>query len=114
MARRALALALLVAALNAAAAEEPLGTLFLTAQERAHLDALRRGDPPEQQPGEPRPRRDHALTGFVQRSDGRATVWIDGRAVTLPARRAPVLDPRLVQDDGRGGNPVRVEPAETH
>lgn len=95
MARRVAALLLLLVA-TAAAAEDSLGTLFLTPEERARLDALRRGDA-QAAPGAPAPR-DHALTGFVQRSDGRTTVWIDGRAVTVPARRVPPLDPRIVQD----------------
>ena len=108
MARRMLAV-LLLALATAAAADDSLGTLFLTPQERARLDALRRGDAPAT-PGTPdAPRaRDHALTGFVQRSDGRTTVWIDGRPVSIPARRVPPLDPRIVQDDA-GGNGVRVE-----
>ena len=84
MARLAAALLLLVAA-TAAAAADSLGTLFLTPEERARLDSLRRGDA-QAAPGAPVPR-DHALTGFVQRSDGRTTVWIDGHAVTVPARR---------------------------
>lgn len=105
MDRRALAALLLVAA-TAAVAEESLGTLFLSPEERARLDALRRGDAPAA-PGAAAAR-DHALTGFVQRSDGRTTVWIDGRPVMVPARRAPPLDPRIVQDEpGPGG--IRVE-----
>ena len=109
MARRALAVLLLGLA-TAAAADDSLGTLFLTPQERARLDALRRGDAPPATLDAPRAR-GHALTGFVQRSDGRTTVWIDGRPVSIPARRAPPLDPRIVQDDA-GGNGVRVERAQ--
>lgn len=109
MDRRVLAALLLVTA-TAAVAEESLGTLFLSPEERARLDALRRGDAPAA-PGAPAPR-DHALTGFVQRSDGRTTVWIDGRAVMMPARRAPPLDPKIVQD-GAGDGGVRVERTET-
>jgi len=108
MARRVLAVLVLAAATSAGAAES-LGTLFLSAEERARLDTLRRGDVPAA-PGAA-PQRDHALTGFVQRSDGRTTVWIDGRAVMVPARRAPPLDPRIVQDNSENG--VRVERTET-
>src|SRR5262249_13844105 len=77
VASRALVAAILLLAASAARAEDALGTLFLSAQERAQLDALRRGDAPA--PGaaaQPAPR-EHALTGYVQRSDGRTTVWID-------------------------------------
>ena len=107
---RRVAAALLLVAATGALAQESLGTLFLSPEERTRLDALRRGDAPAA-PGAPAAR-DHALTGFVQRSDGRTTVWIDGRAVMVPARRAPRLDPRIVQDEPAGGS-VRVEPAQT-
>jgi len=109
--RRALVLACLVAAaFGAAAQESPLGTLFLTPAERARLDALRRGDAAA--PGTPSASapRDHALTGYVQRSDGRTTVWIDGRAVSVPPRKAPKLEPRDVQDTVADG--PRIEPSD--
>ena len=102
--------ALLLVAATGAAAEQSLGTLFLSPEERARLDALRRGDAPAA-PGAAPAAREHTLTGFVQRSDGRTTVWIDGRAVMVPARRAPPLDPRIVQDEP--GQGVRVERTET-
>jgi len=66
VARRVLA-AVLLAVATGAAAEESLGTLFLSAEERARLDALRRGDAPAAT-GAAAPR-DHALTGFVQRAE---------------------------------------------
>jgi len=94
--------ALLVLALPAMPAE--LGTLFHTAEERARLDALRRGEPATPpatatSPIAPRPSVPE-VTGFVKRSDGRNTVWIDGRAITAPsnAKTAPLFDPRVVRD----------------
>jgi len=105
--RRAAAFACLLLAAAGAAAQESLGTLFLTPAERARLDGLRRGDATA--PGTPSASapRDHALTGYVQRSDGRTTVWIDGRAVSVPPRKAPKLEPRDVQDTVADG--PRVE-----
>lgn len=110
MRRRAFVFTWLLLAATAAAAEESLGTLFLTPAERARLDALRRGDAAA--PGTPAAvaPRDHALTGYVQRSDGRTTVWIDGRAVSVPPRKAPKLEPNDVQDTTAGG--PRIEPSE--
>jgi hypothetical protein len=73
-----------------------LGTLFHSAEERARLDKLRRGEPPE--PAAAR-RAPPAVTGFVQRSDGRNTVWVDGRPVPVASpRAAPLFDPRVVRD----------------
>jgi hypothetical protein len=94
-----LALALLALALAAPAAALEFGTLFHSPKERTDLDRLRRGDPPpaagvarDIQP---------EVTGFVKRSDGRNTLWIDGRAiVTTSPRAAPLLDPREVRDGG--------------
>jgi len=99
VARRALALACLALAASGALADDTLGTLFLTPTERARLDALRRGEPPAGATAPSMPRdRQRALTGYVQRSDGRTTVWIDGHAVTVPASQAPKLEPRDVED----------------
>ena len=112
MARRAAAALLLALATTGAIADEALGTLFLTPQEREKLDALRRGDKPAAvASGEAATRGavDHALTGYVQRSDGRTTVWIDGRAVRVPARKAPALEPRIVQDSAGQAPGVRIE-----
>ena len=106
MARRALLAIFLGCAAFAAfaAGTEELGTLFTTPEERARLDKLRRGEPVDPRTGlaaVPGPR---ALTGFVQRSDGRTTVWIDGDAVTT--RNAPKIDPKSVREDA--GN-VKLE-----
>jgi len=111
MARRVLAAALmmLAATLAGAAEEATLGTLFLSAEERARLDSLRRGDPGAG-PGSPAATaRDHALTGYVQRSDGRSTVWIDGRPVRVQGRKAPALEPSAVQDYRGEGQDVHIE-----
>jgi len=95
--RALLALWLLGAAAAAAAAEPaPLGTLFHTPEERARLDRLRRGE--TEPAGAPAPGRASALTGFVKRSDGRHTVWIDGAPVTVRGPQADqVLDPSVVR-----------------
>jgi hypothetical protein len=86
----------LVLALSAPAAAIELGTLFHTPEERARLDRLRRGEPlgtaqPAHAGAPP------ALTGYVQRSDGRTTVWIDGIPVNVAAPRAPRLEPKSVR-----------------
>jgi hypothetical protein len=95
-ARRALAALALALAAPAAHCLE-LGTLFTTPEERARLDRLRRGEPDAAglpvRIGAPR------LTGFVRRSDGRNTVWIDGAPVPMASpESARLLDPRAVRD----------------
>ncbi|HET9651617.1 MAG TPA: hypothetical protein VFP36_05475 [Usitatibacter sp.] len=112
--------AALVALASLGAAAQQLGTLFQTPEERARLDRLRRGEPlqsaaagttgaaaaPEHRP---------AITGYVQRSDGRNTVWIDGRPVLVASPNARrVLEPRLVQPGSEPPagteSPKRAEP----
>ncbi len=82
-------------ALSAAASAQELGTLFLTPKEREALDRLRRGEPAAQA-GIERP--DPAVTGFVKRSDGKSTVFLDKQPypVTNP-RIQQMLDPRIVE-----------------
>jgi hypothetical protein len=92
-----------------AAAQETLGTLFLTPQERARLDRLRRGEPVAEQGAAAVANSDPQLTGYVQRSDGRTTVWVDGRALSLPPRSAPRLEPSAVNDERSDSQGVRIE-----
>jgi hypothetical protein len=85
---------MLLAASTAVPAQQ-LGTLFHSAAEREAMERLRRGESPGQV-GAPLP--DPVLTGFVKRSDGKSTVFIDKRP--YPARdprMQEVLDPRIVE-----------------
>ena len=90
-----LALAL-CAPVFAIAAAPALGTLFLTPEERERLDRIRRGEP--ESPAAPVTGGPSSVTGFVKRSDGRHTVWIDGAPVTVRgSQAAPVFDTRTVR-----------------
>ena len=93
--RASLAILLLAAAMGADA--QQLGTLFHSPAEREALDKLRRGDVPGKAV-EAIPLPDPVVTGFVKRSDGKSTVFIDKRP--YPARDPRVqgvLDPRIVE-----------------
>lgn len=93
--RASLAIFLLAAAMGAHA--QQLGTLFHSPAEREALDKLRRGDVPGKAV-EAIPLPDPVVTGFVKRSDGKSTVFIDKRP--YPARDPRVqgvLDPRIVE-----------------
>jgi hypothetical protein len=112
--RRSWLLALLLACAAqpaaAAAVESGLGTLFYTPDERARLDRMRRGEAVVQG-GDSIPGA-REVTGFVKRSDGRATIWIDGIPVQASAPRArALLDPKAVRGYGRDDNSLRVERA---
>lgn len=90
-----LALVLLLLAPAAGAAQ--LGTLFHSPEERANLEKLRRGEAVETQ-ALGAPARKPQVTGFVRRSDGRNTVWINGVPVSVAGARAEALmDPEAVR-----------------
>lgn len=57
---------------------EDLGRLFFTPEQRAMLDLARRTQPTAAQ-GADAPSDGVTLSGIVTRSDGRQTVWINGR-----------------------------------
>jgi len=106
----------LVLGLSLPAMSAELGTLFHTAEERARLDALRRGEPATPAVSTAPAPRVHTpeVTGFVKRSDGRNTVWIDGRAIAAPAsaRTAPLFDPRVVRDIDQDAPPnIKLVPS---
>ena len=104
---RVLVAALCLAATGAFAAE--LDALFHTAEERARLDRLRRGEPVAAQ-GAPETRGRRELTGFVRRSDGRSTAFVDGVPVPVDPGAAPLLDPRSVRAyAGRESDDLKIE-----
>jgi len=91
----AAAIAACLLAATAGAAE--LGTLFTTPDERARLDRQRRGDPVQSEASPATGRRGApVVTGYVKRSDGRNTVWIDGSPVAVGKGDAALLEPRAV------------------
>ena len=115
--RRALAAcAVAFAALagSSALADGDLGRLFTTADERARLDRLRRGEPLAPAAGtlNEEPARPNEVTGFVRRSDGRNTVWIDGvPTVTRSPKAAPLLEPGSGRGSDAPGLHVETRPA---
>lgn len=99
----ALAAALLASSAGALAADD-LGVLFHTPEERARLDRLRRGEVTEAVAAAVAAKPE--VTGYVRRSDGRSTVWINGIPVTVAGKRGEaLLDPRAV----RAPENVKVE-----
>ncbi|MCB1960021.1 MAG: hypothetical protein KDE68_05795 [Rhodocyclaceae bacterium] len=108
MSRRALLGLVLILTSVGAQAQAPLGRLFFTPQERADLDRGKTAATSDDTAPPP------TLDGIVRRSDGRATVWIngqperrqldsasqaavqdaDGRWITRKVGEAPDADPR--------------------
>lgn len=99
-------LVLFLALLAPAAGAAELGTLFHSPEERANLEKLRRGEVVQEE-ALGAPARKPEVTGFVRRSDGRNTVWINGVPVSVAGARADAL---LDPDGGDAGERVlRIE-----
>jgi len=104
--RRILAAAACLACTLASAAD--LGTLFNTPEERDRLDRLRRGEPPVATAGRESSRTPQ-VTGFVRRSDGRDTVWIDGVPVSVGQREAARVLQQGAKAGPKGPHEVRIQ-----
>ena len=76
--------ALLLGACPLPLGAQQIGRLFHSPAERSALDSLRKAKPPPRKTGaqvaaEPQSAR---LDGYVMRSDGKSTLWVNGSAVT--------------------------------
>ena len=99
--KRLAPLALLLALLPAGpAAAQALGRLFFTPEQRAALDARRAARLPDK-PAAVAESPTTRVDGYVKRSSGKSTVWVDGEAM-----------PEGLQIEGlrvqRGNDPTRV------
>jgi hypothetical protein len=99
--KRILFLAGMVSFLNIqTACAQELGRLFFTPEQRGALDARRKARVPDKPAAAPVVASPTTrLDGYVQRSGGRSTVFINGEPVPEGAAEAPRLDTR--RGDGR-------------
>lgn len=112
--KRTLLLALLFAAGAAHAADE-LGRLFFTPAQRAALDARRQARLPDKPAEAAIASPITRLDGYVKRSRGRSTVWMNGESLSESSPEAP-----RIEGPGRGvsvtvgesGRRVRLKPGE--
>ena len=97
------------------AGAQELGRLFFTPEQRAALDARRKARVPDRAAplvAAPVTRVD----GFVKRSAGPSTVWINGESLTENAPEAPRIDARgsgVSLSVGESGQRLRLKPGET-
>jgi len=110
----ALALALAAAAADCAAQE--LGRLFFTADQRAALDARRKARVPDKPAAAEVASPTTRLDGYVKRSDGPSTVWVNGETLLEGPAEAPRIDSRgegrVAVPVGEGGARARLKPGE--
>jgi hypothetical protein len=91
------------------AQSDSLGRLFFTPRERASMNSFRNGTPLEAQPVAPTvPNR---VDGFVERSNGKNTIWINGQPTSGSSSN---LNSKLVDTPARivvrrtGNNSKRI------
>lgn len=95
--------------------QEPLGRLFFTPEQRAMLDARRKaGVPDDNLPADASTTT--RLDGFVKRSGGKSTVWVNGQPIPEAAPDAPRIgagEARVAVPVGESRTSVGLKPGET-
>jgi len=110
---------LLIAALGAPAARaQELGRLFFTPQQRGELDARRKARVPDKPAATVVASPTTRLDGFVKRSGGPSTVWVNGETLTENAPEAPRIDTSGAASGSVSvtvgeGTRARLQPGET-
>lgn len=88
-----------------AASASDLGRLFFTPQERESLDRQRRGEKvsPDSAGAQ--------LGGFIRRSDGKNTIWVDGKPLRATDKQ---VEQTAVDGDVSPAAGIRIRPSPVH
>lgn len=109
MIRNAALIALALSLAAPAARGEEFGRLFLTPEQRAALDARRKAKVPDKPAESPQAQAPvKRVDGYVQRSGGRSTVWVNGEA----APEGPAGSGVRIRRGGAGETSVPVSDGE--
>jgi hypothetical protein len=104
--------------LASASFSQEVGRLFFTPEQRDALDARRKARVPDKPAAAVVASPTTRLDGYVKRSSGRSTAFINGEPVLEGAPEAPVIDPdrrggRVPVPVGEGGRRSPLKPGET-
>jgi predicted small lipoprotein YifL len=107
-------IALLLAAASAAAAAQQLGRLFFTPEQRAALDARRKARVPDKPAAVLIESPSTTLDGYVKRSNGKSTVFLNGEPIPTGSANAPRIKPGSVSvpASDAGGARINLKPGE--
>jgi hypothetical protein len=113
MMTRALSFVLLCA-IGPVQAADDLGRLFFTPEQRAALDARRTARVPDKPAAAPVASPVTRIDGYVKRSRGPATIWMNGESLPEGGPEAPRIgvDAEVSISVGEGGGRVRLKPGE--
>lgn len=103
--------------LTGSAHAQELGRLFFTPEQRAALDARRKARVPDRPAVNNVVSPTTRLDGYVKRSGGRSTVFVNGDALLEGTTEAPVVDPerrggRVPVLAGEGAGRIELRPGE--
>ena len=100
-----------------AAAQEQLGRLFFTPEQRSALDARRKARVPDKPTANVVVSPTMRLDGYVKRSSGRSTVWVNREALDEASPEAPRINPgrdaEVTVGVGESRARVTLKPGET-
>ena len=115
----ALALALLAGPAAPALGADSLGRLFFTPEQRAALDARRKARVPDRPAAASVVSPVTRIDGYVKRSRGPSTVWMNGESLSEGSPEAPRIESPARGEGavsitvGEGGRRVRLKPGES-
>ncbi len=92
---------------------QELGRLFFTPEQRSALDARRRARMPDRPAAVVKASPTTRLDGYVKRSGGRSTVWVNGEAADDARPPAGGSDSRVGVTVGESRTRVELKPGET-
>jgi hypothetical protein len=91
---------------------QEVGRLFFTPEQRAALDARRKARVPDKPAAVVVASPTTKLDGYVKRSGGTSTVWINGEPLPEGAGDAPLIGPRVSISVEEGGRRAALRPGE--
>jgi hypothetical protein len=96
-----------------ASVSQELGRLFFTSEQRAALDARRKARVPDKPAAGVTASPTTKLDGYVKRSGGPSTVWVNGEPLPEGAGDSPRIGPRVSISVGEGGRRAALRPGES-
>jgi hypothetical protein len=95
-----------------ASVSQEVGRLFFTPEQREALDARRRARVPDKPAAVVVASPTTRLDGYVKRSGGPSTVWVNGEPLPEGAGDAPRIGPKVSISAGEGGRRAALRPGE--
>jgi hypothetical protein len=110
--RSRIAIGMLALLITGSAFAQEVGRLFFTPEQRAALDARRKARVPDKPAATVVASPTTRVDGYVKRSTGPSTVWVNGEPLPEGTGEATRVGPRVSVPVGDGGRRARLRPGE--